>query len=309
MSKQVEVLKVIGCVAGATAAAFGFFLLLAHYELLPPLSPFVTQLATFCLLLFGFFAIASFICAAFGQDWRRTKPALDIATFFLLTGTVIFTGLSWREFHAQVREMKLVYGPVANQATAAKDAAEAAKNSANAAIKQAEASQQSAKVSADTFAALMEAQRASEIFKMTNLTVTTENSVVEEHWVPVWENVGNTLAKELRTRTKCTFSDTPLDHPFDLTNAPDDDVSSASQKEQTLGKGCHGPQIEINKARAGQKYFYIFGDAKYRDIFGKRHLTEFCGTLPGSVIVSNITNMSQCHEHNCSDEDYPGFTK
>jgi superinfection exclusion protein B len=68
--RWLEILKASGWQTGAIAIACGLFLLAAHWGLLPPLDPWMTQLAVAGLLLFGCLALASFLSAA----WKFFSP-------------------------------------------------------------------------------------------------------------------------------------------------------------------------------------------------------------------------------------------
>jgi hypothetical protein len=81
---------------------------------------------------------------------EKINVGMAILTIFLVFLTVVFTGLSWLAFREQLAEMKKVYGPVSDQADAAKKAAEATVKAADAATKQSENSDK----------ALIESQRA-----------------------------------------------------------------------------------------------------------------------------------------------------
>ncbi len=81
---------------------------------------------------------------------EKKNQAINKATLVLVAFTVLFTGLSWWAFRSQLDEMKKVYGPVSEQADAAKKAADATVRAADAATKQSENSDK----------ALAQAQRA-----------------------------------------------------------------------------------------------------------------------------------------------------
>lgn len=71
--KWLEILKASGWQTGALALACGLFLFAGYAGWLPPLAPWMVQLVAFCLLVFGFLAIASTISALFrffpAHDW------------------------------------------------------------------------------------------------------------------------------------------------------------------------------------------------------------------------------------------------
>src|SRR5262249_51368562 len=59
--KWLEILKASGWQTAAIAIACGLFLLIAHWGWLPPLEPWMIQLAAISLLISGFLALASLI--------------------------------------------------------------------------------------------------------------------------------------------------------------------------------------------------------------------------------------------------------
>ncbi|MCA6114959.1 superinfection exclusion B family protein [Bradyrhizobium sp. WSM 1738] len=85
--RWLEILKASGWQTAAVSAACGLFLLFARWSWLPPLDPWMIQLAAIAGLICGFLAIASFISAALKffpvQTWvlhavklRRAKRAV-----------------------------------------------------------------------------------------------------------------------------------------------------------------------------------------------------------------------------------------
>jgi hypothetical protein len=63
--RWLEILKASGWQTSAVAGACGIFLLLAHWLILPPLDPWMIQLAAIVGLICGLLALASFISAIF----------------------------------------------------------------------------------------------------------------------------------------------------------------------------------------------------------------------------------------------------
>jgi hypothetical protein len=68
-SKWLDILKASGWQTTAIAAACGLFLLLAHWGWLPPLVPWMVQVATFGLVLCGLLTVAAFLGSAPVQSW------------------------------------------------------------------------------------------------------------------------------------------------------------------------------------------------------------------------------------------------
>ncbi len=68
-SKWLEILKASGWQTTAIAAACGLFLLFAHWGWLPPLAPWIIQIAAFGIVLCGFLAVAAILSSAPVQNW------------------------------------------------------------------------------------------------------------------------------------------------------------------------------------------------------------------------------------------------
>jgi hypothetical protein len=68
-SKWLEILKASGWQTTAIAAACGLFLLLAHWGWLPPLAPWITQIAAFGIVLCGCLSVTAILSSAPVQNW------------------------------------------------------------------------------------------------------------------------------------------------------------------------------------------------------------------------------------------------
>ncbi len=110
---------------------------------------------------------------------------------------------------------------------------------------------------------------------------TTSNNTI---WVgPEWGNSGNTPTVSLRTRVSCQIFDTDIPDDFDFSAA----IEACKESQAFLGPrmsilgarlpidGISHRDLDLTKTR--QKFIYLFGQARYLDIFDKRHehLTEF----------------------------------
>jgi hypothetical protein len=61
--RWLEILKASGWKTAALAIAFGLFLLMPHWGLLPPLEPWVVLSATLVVLICGMLALTTFVSA------------------------------------------------------------------------------------------------------------------------------------------------------------------------------------------------------------------------------------------------------
>ncbi|MGA9851661.1 MAG: hypothetical protein WBR15_01860 [Gammaproteobacteria bacterium] len=102
---------------------------------------------------------------------------------------------------------------------------------------------------------------------------------------PKWENSGSTPTKNLRLHVNFALRDTELPTDFDF-----------NYETHAVGTGLIAPKItlhggvtpvpslapittqDIVDMQAGRKYFYIYGWAKYFDVFSDtdEHITRFC---------------------------------
>ena len=209
----------------------------------------------------------------------------------------------------QLAEMESTSRQTDDLIAANKKLAEAAAKQAEAASEANMINRESIRIAQQAQVALVEAQRANIAYKTVNLSFTTENEIPTEHWIPIWINEGNTQASRVRLGTHCMTSNHMIIDPFDLSRVPVPSEGSASPKEEVIGPGCHAKAEVVDAARKGSSFFYFFGDAQYFDIYGTEHLTEFCGRLPGDVISSDKSFLSQCSKHNCADRDCPDFKR
>jgi hypothetical protein len=140
----------------------------------------------------------------------------------------------------------------------------------------------------------------------------------EKYWysiVPIWENSGNTPTRDMTIYVNSYFESTPM--PSDFRFPPF--ISSekipifAGPKATFGGSWVTKTGDELAKVKAGTKYFYIWGEARYRDIFATipDHITRFAYQItvlgnpadppgPGNVIQLNTSALPR---HNCADEE------
>jgi hypothetical protein len=130
---------------------------------------------------------------------------------------------------------------------------------------------------------------------------------------PQWENSGNTPTKKLELMSRCWLEETDL--PSDYTfPAEEGSVLTILGPKATI----EGLQIiiwasDLLKIQAGRKFFYLWGWAKYEDIFpgSSQHVTKYCYRVSfhgdPTVAFNEITNRVQLitdhhSHHNCADE-------
>jgi len=147
----------------------------------------------------------------------------------------------------------------------------------------------------------------------------------EYHWrfKPSWKNSGNTPTKNLTTFVQCEIRSSPLPDTFGF----DHDMSEAGPGFLAPGielLGGQAPKMpgsaispqDILAAQTGKKFIYLWGFAKYSDVFPstRPHTTHFCWLLvfggnptafvPNSEVGSGtalIVNYSQWGHGNYAD--------
>lgn len=140
---------------------------------------------------------------------------------------------------------------------------------------------------------------------------------------PLWQNSGATPSKNLRNHTGCEIRNTPLPRGFDFNQG--DESTGLIPPKATLSGGL-APAIpgaaitprDILDVQAGRKFLYVWGWAKYYDVFPgtKEHMTRFCWLVspigdpltyvpgaqpsaPGGLAFQTIHHT----EGNCADEE------
>jgi hypothetical protein len=135
---------------------------------------------------------------------------------------------------------------------------------------------------------------------------------------PMWINGGNTPTRRLRVFIGYVLRDTPLpdDYPF----TPDPGVvfhpAAMAPKGGVIGSGTYDLWgDDLLAASRGTKFFYVWGIARYRDVFPNsvEHITKFCvqaTNISGDPLIGfdEKTNPLEIifagyHRHNCADED------
>lgn len=198
----------------------------------------------------------------------------------------------------------------------AKIAADAAKEAADAAKEGAAASRESADTARLSMVASDRAYVHFDGCRWIAFRDTTDGHIF---WRirPRWINSGNTPTRELRLYAHYEFRDSELPADYSFTIDPTLTLLPAMlAPKQTVESGPRDYSgtdlLEINN---GTKYFYIWGVARYRDVFPTTpiRVTKFC--VQAVVItghpdqywhaVDNPVDIAFAgyHRHNCTDED------
>jgi hypothetical protein len=131
-----------------------------------------------------------------------------------------------------------------------------------------------------------------------------------------WHNAGQTPTRKMMIgiASNCeTPSALPDDPTVDWKSFLHDQTKqvaySFGPQETTQLGGCYTHSSDlIASGKQGNDYVYTMGYAKYRDIYGKPHLTEYCdethvSTYVGQAVGLNYYQHFACTAHNCTDED------
>jgi len=179
------------------------------------------------------------------------------------------------------------------------------------------ATRQLVKGSEDTAKRQLRAYLSIDGFPYVSHLDTTDNTI---WWSihPVWKNGGTTPTTSLFLNTHASLRDEKLPDNFDFPSAPGETIrmlvgANATVSASTLGiKGA-----DLTAVQNGTKFFYIWGWAKYKDIFPDtpERITRFC------VHITHVTGNPTLHfnkdtnpveitfsfykENNCMDEGCP----
>jgi hypothetical protein len=140
----------------------------------------------------------------------------------------------------------------------------------------------------------------------------------DKYWysiIPIWENSGNTPTRDMTIYVNSYFEPTPM--PPDFRFPPfigSKKIPIFAGPKATFGGSFIGKTgDELAEVKAGTKFFYMWGEARYRDIFvdTPEHITRFAYQVtvlgdptkapsPDNVIQMTTTILPR---HNCADEE------
>jgi hypothetical protein len=134
---------------------------------------------------------------------------------------------------------------------------------------------------------------------------------------PMWINSGNTPTRQLRIYVHYEFRDDEL--PSDYAFIPDSTITvvpttiAPKSVVESGHRDFHGKNLVA--VSEGKKHLYIWGIARYRDVFPDtiEHITKFCveaRTVTGNPLESWTAQLNPVEvmfasyvRHNCADED------
>jgi hypothetical protein len=136
----------------------------------------------------------------------------------------------------------------------------------------------------------------------------TTHTITGWNFITLWENGGNTPAKNRTTRVHCGVFEQPIEFNFEFP-----DLGDVVSDGGVIGPKAVMPThteipVEIfDKARSESAHVYMWGWTDYNDIFQrtKRHRTEFCVEIVVHGDVRTETcqfSFAQQGRHNGSDE-------
>lgn len=169
-------------------------------------------------------------------------------------------------------------------------------------------------------AALIQLNRAFIFPKTFNVLSHRDEDIkdAEKYWysiVPIWENSGNTPTRDMTIYVNSYFQSKPMPSDFRFPPFISNEKIPifAGPKASFGGSFVIKTGDELAEVKAGTKYFYIWGEARYRDIFANtpEHVTRFAYQItvlgdptkpqvPGNVLQMSTNTLPR---HNCADEE------
>lgn len=106
------------------------------------------------------------------------------------------------------------------------------------------------------------------------------------HIMPMWENSGTTPTKNVRDHVSYWLDSQTLPNDFDFPDRGDMDKGRfVLGPKHTIGGGrpIFLTLAQMKDIQAGKLHFYIWGWARYHDVFSgtEEHITEFCREIVG----------------------------
>jgi hypothetical protein len=154
-------------------------------------------------------------------------------------------------------------------------------------------------------------QRAFVFVKKTDIFADKDGStgqVIAWRFRPTWENSGTTPTRQLELYGGAIWQPAELDKGYAFPGQIDSVPLVLGPKAIIWAKDISIPVSKIQAAHNGALHVYIFGAAKYRDVFDDTppHITRFCTKITVDGDPTNATAkiwLGAHFEHNCADED------
>jgi hypothetical protein len=133
---------------------------------------------------------------------------------------------------------------------------------------------------------------------------------------PQWKNGGNTPTKHLFLNTNSLVSSKPLPEDFEFPEAKGETIKMLIGAHSSIGAATQTIDgSDLADVASGSRFFYIWGWAKYRDVFNgtPERITKFCCQITNVTgnptkpydRVQNIVEITFAYykKHNCMDDD------
>lgn len=235
------------------------------------------------------------------EQGKRRREITTIWGIFITAGIAVITMVI---FACQLHEMEKVYGPIAGQATAAKEAAQAANKSAEIAER-----------------ALIAGQRAfvsiSEFTQTAGMNIKTDK-ITNWQLAVTWINAGDTPTRNLRHHVNMRAFDGTIPNDWEFPDQWEGQIPPPERKwigyvinakMPFHGGGVAFPVETMEAVIAGKKHLYAWGWAEYNDVFPntKKHIVRFATEILVAGDPRDKDRMSfrysTLHRYNCSDEE------
>jgi hypothetical protein len=124
----------------------------------------------------------------------------------------------------------------------------------------------------------------------------------------VWSNGGTTPTRFMRETTHIQLFKREMPKQFALYNSAERGTQMfVGPKGDSWGKSESFPATDLAAVAAHQGHFYIWGWAKYFDIFPKTnlHITQFCTEVTNVIYSQGTVNFvtTACKRGNCTDDE------
>ena len=163
---------------------------------------------------------------------------------------------------------------------------------------------------------LIPAERAYMFIQRIEATWNKNLTSGEINWTfdAVWQNVGKTPTRNLQLYTRIFVEEFDIPATFPFSVEGDLPITIAGPGSIIQGSPVGRSAADIASSQAGELFIYIWGWARYRDVFENtpEHVTKFCWRLnligdsyrrPDPETNPIQTKWPHHARHNCADED------
>lgn len=251
-------------------------------------------------------------------EWNSTSIDRKIELFFIIGGIVIAAlvlingGKQLEQMATQTSAMKAQLAEMKSGGEDTKAIAEAAKAQADSTKSLAESAADTANTSKISMVASTRAYVHNSGFRW----ISHPDKLGDIYWRirPQWINIGNTPTRELRIYTHYELRDSELPTEYSF-NSGEFVPTTIHPKGVIEPRFFNIKGTDLLAVMHGRKYLYIWGIARYRDIFPgtSEHITKFlvvAGNITGNPLrpystPGNPLDIEFLHYgmHDCADED------